>query len=50
MRHTFATDELHECMMRVLVYLGRTPEIGATYTDVGPRAAKLHAFADSNWA
>ena len=47
---TFATDELHECMMRVLVYLGRTPEVGATYTNVGPHAATLRAYADSNWA
>ena len=45
---TFATEGLYECLMRVLVYLGRTRLLGTSFTKHGN--AKLHAFADSNWS
>ena len=47
---TFSTEELYDCMMRVLVYLGRTKTLGITYSKHGIGANKLKVFADSNWA
>ena len=50
---TFASEELNECMLRVLVYLGRTRNLGTTYSDGGvwrgESARDLTCFADSNW-
>ena len=43
---SFPTEELYECRMRVLVYLGRTRSLGTSFTDKG--VTKLHAYADSN--
>ena len=43
-----ASEDLYECLMRVLVYLGRTRNLGTTFTDKGD--VKLHAFADSDWS
>lgn len=47
---TFPTEELYECLMHVLVYLGRSPNLGTTYSAYAPNANKLIAYADSNWA
>ena len=47
---SFPTDELYECMMRVLVYLGRTAHLGTTYSKFADNASKLVAFADSDWS
>ena len=46
---TFPTEKLYDCLIRVLVYLGRTRKMGTTFTDVGERKA-LHAYADSDWS
>ena len=46
---TFATDRLYECLMRILVYLGRTADLGVTFTKAGDNARKLVAYADANW-
>ena len=45
---TFPTEGLYNCLLRVLVYLGRTRLIGTSFTDQGN--GSLHAFADSNWS
>ena len=44
---TFPTEGLYECAMRVLVYLGRTRQLGTSFSRHGE--TKLHAYADSNW-
>ena len=36
--------------MHVLVYLGRSRNLGLTFSAHVPGAAKLSAFADSNWS
>lgn len=46
---TFPTDGLYDCLMHVLVYLGRSRNMGITYSAHMPRADKLIAYADSNW-
>ena len=46
---TFPTRRLLRCAYRVLVYLGRTPRLGRTFTKHGEHAARLHARADANW-
>ena len=46
---TFPTERLLTCAYRVLVYLGRTRKIGATYCKYTPRADELWALADANW-
>ena len=47
---TFANDELYDCAMHVLVYLGRTRSLGVTYSAHPPEAPKLRAYADASWA
>jgi hypothetical protein len=47
---TFPTPELYECLMHVLVYLGRTRKLGTTFSAHMPDAGKLRAYADSNWS
>ena len=47
---TFPTQELYDCMMRVLVYLARSPNMGTTFTGYAPDAKVLTAYADSDWA
>ena len=46
---TFATEELYECMFRVLIYLGSTLKLGVTYSAHVENAGKLLCFADSDW-
>ena len=46
---TFPTEELYECLMHILVYLGRSRNLGTTYSAHVPNASKLEAYADSNW-
>jgi len=46
---TFPTQELLICARRVLVYLGRTRNLGTRYSKHAPRAYELHARADANW-
>ena len=47
---TFPTEELYECLMHVLVYLGRSRNLGITYSAHVPKANELHAYCDSNWS
>ena len=47
---TFPTEELYDCLMHILVYLGRSRNLGCTFSAHVPEATKLKAFADSNWA
>jgi hypothetical protein len=48
---SFPTQELYDVhLLRVLVYLARTRSLGITYSKHADNAAKLRAFADSNWA
>ena len=37
-------------LMHILVYLGRSKNLGCTFSAHVPQASKLQAFADSNWA
>ena len=46
---TFPTEELYECAMHVLVYLGRNKNLGATFSAHGTDAGKVKVYADSNW-
>ena len=46
---TFPNEELYDCLMHVLVYLGRSRHLGTTYSAYVPGASKLAAYADSNW-
>ena len=46
---TFPTEELYECLMHMLVYVGRSPNVGITFSAYVEGANKLRAFADSNW-
>ena len=46
---TFPTDELYDCLMHVLVYLGRSRQLGTTYSAHVPDAHKLVAYCDANW-
>ena len=36
--------------MHVLVYLGRSPKMGTTFSAHGTDASKLRVYADSNWS
>ena len=47
---TFPTEALYECLMHVLVYLGRTRTLGTTYSAYVPDANKLKVFCDSDWS
>ena len=47
---TFPTEKLYYCLVRVLVYLVRTKNLGITYSAHAPNADKLFARADSNWS
>ena len=47
---TFPTEKLHYCLVRVLVYLVRTKNLGITYSAHSPNANKLFVRADSNWS
>jgi hypothetical protein len=46
---TFPTEQLYYCLVRVLVYLLRTANLGIKYSKHAPKAHKLFARADSNW-
>ena len=46
---TFPTEQLYECLMHVLVYLGRSRNVGTTFTAHAPDAKQMRAYADSNW-
>ena len=46
---TFPTEELYECLMHVLVYLGRSRNVGITFSAHMPNADQLRSYADSNW-
>ena len=46
---TFPTEELYDCLMHVLVYLGRSRNVGTTFSAHVPNASKLHAYVDANW-
>ena len=48
---SFPSQELYDIhLVRVLVYLARTRSLGVTYSKHAENAARLRAFADSNWA
>ena len=40
---------MYQCLMRILVYLGRTRRVGTTFSAHVPGATKLRAYADANW-
>ena len=42
---TFPTERFYMCMVRVLVYLVRTKQLGITYSKHSPHAHKLRARA-----
>ena len=46
------TETLYYCLMRVLVYLVRTKNVGITYmySAHAPNAYELTARADTNWS
>ena len=46
---TCATEELYECMMHVLVYLGRSRNLGTTFSAHGEDASKVKVYCDANW-
>ena len=46
---SFPTQELYDCMERVLVYLYRTRDLGVTYSKFAEGANELKAYADSDW-
>ena len=39
---TFPTEELYECLMHILVYLGRSRNLGTTYSAHVPDAGKCN--------
>ena len=43
------TPELYECLVRILVFLSRTPELGPTFNKYAHDADKIVAYADSDW-
>ena len=43
---TFPTEALYECLMHVLVYLGRTRNLGVTFSAHAPHAGKVKAYGD----
>ena len=47
---TFPTKGMHRCMLRVLVYLGRTADMEIVYSGTGEGATKLIGRADSDWS
>ena len=47
---TICTEELYECLVRVLVYLIRTKDLGITYSAHVADAGKLKCYADSDWS
>ena len=47
---TFPTEELYQCLLRVMVYLGRNDQLGITYSCHAPNAKELVCYADSNWS
>ena len=47
---TFPTRELYDCLMHILVYLGRTRNIGANFSAFAPGGNKPVAYADSDWS
>ena len=46
---TFPNEELYECAMHVLVYLGRTRKLGTNFSAHVEGADRIRAYADSNW-
>ena len=46
---TFPTEPLYDCLMHVLVYLGRSRNLGTTFSAHAPDAYKLKAYCDANW-
>ncbi|MDC0526059.1 reverse transcriptase domain-containing protein, partial [bacterium] len=46
---TFPTEKLYECLMHVLVYLGRSRSMGTTFSAHVPGGKQLCVYADSNW-
>ena len=47
---TFPTEALYDCLMHTLVYLGRSRNVGTTFTAHGADAGKIKAYADSDWS
>ena len=48
---TFATEGLYEHgLLHALVYLGRSRNLGCTFSAHVPEASQLKAYADSNWS
>ena len=47
---TFHTKEMYQWLLRTLVYLGRTRQMGVTYSSRATDAGVLRCYADSNWS
>ena len=47
---SFPTQELMDCLLRVLVYLYRTRHLGTTYSKHVEGADELVGYADSDWS
>ena len=47
---SFPTEELLDCLRRVLVYLYRTRHLGTTYSVHADGAEELVGYADSDWS
>ena len=46
---TFPTETLYRCLLRILVYLSRTRNLGTRFTGKADDAKVLRAYADANW-
>ena len=46
---TICTKEMYQRLMRILVYVGRTRQVGTTFSAHVPGVTKLQAYADANW-
>ena len=47
---TFPTEQTYNCLVRVLVYLVRTKNLGVTFNANSETSSLLRARADSNWS
>jgi len=47
---TFPTEAMYQWLVRILIYLVRTRNMGITFSNRGEKAAVLRCYADSNWS
>ena len=46
---TFPNEEMYEHLMHILVYLGRSRNVGTTFSAHVPNADEMIVYADSDW-